>query len=155
GYARERQPEFEVLDLAECARRIIADSEARDLVDASGLAPAEVFGDALGLGLVVHNLLENAAAAVAGQPGAAVTVSVARAAGRVRLTVADNGPPLGDEAFARLAEPVLSGKEGGLGLGLSICRGIARRHNGALAFERGPQGRGLAAILELPDAERL
>ena len=52
----------------------------------------------------------------------------------------DNGPYLTDEKFSRLQSLMQSVKPEGLGLGLSIVRGIADSHGATLTFARPPSG---------------
>ena len=59
----------------------------------------------------------------------------------IELCVEDNGPALTPEAFERLSRPLHSGKIGGLGLGLSIVRGLVESYGGHVSFsQRTPQG---------------
>ena len=60
--------------------------------------------------------------------------------GFCRFTVEDNGPTISDDEIARLFVPLRSSKTGGLGLGLSICQGIAESHGGRIDALRGPNG---------------
>ena len=54
--------------------------------------------------------------------------------GNVLVTVADTGPGLAPEVFAKLFEPFYTMKPNGLvGLGLSICRSIVKGHTGQLS----------------------
>lgn len=106
---------------------------------------AKVLGEPLELELLVINLVRNASQAVYGEPDALVTVALEkRRGGKYVLSVADNGPALDDETFARLAANGDSIKTDGLGIGLSICRGIADRHGAELHFRR-LRGRGICA----------
>lgn len=125
-----------------------------DLVDA---APVE--GDPLELELLVVNTLKNALHALLearvehGEIKLRLKADLAAADNpRWVLEVEDNGPKLDDEKFAELAHPVTSDKLEGLGLGLSICRVIAERHRGRLAFRRA-QPHGLVVSLSLPQAK--
>lgn len=125
-----------------------------DLVDA---APVE--GDPLELELLVVNTLKNALHALFEARVEHVEIKLRLKADlaaadnpRWVLEVEDNGPKLDDEKFAELAHPVTSDKLEGLGLGLSICRVIAERHRGRLAFRRA-QPHGLVVSLSLPQAK--
>ena len=115
--------------------------------------PAMVLGDELELELLVLNLIRNAGHAAAGQRDGFVSVSLSREDGNFVLHVTDNGPKLTPEGFARLTGYGDSVKQEGLGIGLSICRGIADRHGGALRFHQLPT-EGICAevtIEALPD----
>jgi signal transduction histidine kinase len=105
-----------------------------------------VRGDAGELARALENLVENAL--VHGPADGLVTVSVVSAAGRVLLTVRDEGPgpDLGD--VDRLFERFWRGSDAsarpGSGLGLSIVAAIAERHGGAVNVE------GSAFTIDLP-----
>lgn len=100
---------------------------------------------------VLVNLIGNAAKAMPG--GGRITVSVACSGSRVVMSVDDCGPGIPPELLSRLFTPFATGhaKEGGVGLGLYLCRDIARRHGGELTAGRSPQG-GARFELSLPAA---
>ncbi|WP_293780906.1 HAMP domain-containing sensor histidine kinase [uncultured Oxalicibacterium sp.] len=117
----------------ECAR---VDAE----LDAESI---EVPGDARLLRRMVRNLLENARRYGNGTP---ITVRLAKITdNRIALQVCDGGPgvPLTEREnifapFYRLSGA--SEREGGVGLGLSLVRQIARRHGGeVICTDRGVQ----------------
>lgn len=97
-----------------------------------------VLGDALELELLTINLIRNAAHASSERSDGFVSVSLAREDSGFVLHVTDNGPKLTPEGFARLTGYGDSVKQEGLGIGLSICRGIADRHGGVLRFYQLP-----------------
>ena len=74
-------------------------------------------------------------------------------ASSVRISVADNGPGIPDEARARVFDPFFTTKpEGkGTGVGLSLCRTIVAAHGGSIAAETTPGG-GCTMLLRLPVA---
>ncbi len=103
------------------------------------LAPSPLRGDARMLRVLVRNLLENARRHASGAP---VEVSVAPlTGGGARLEVADRGPGVADAERERIFEPFYrpeghrEGADGGVGLGLSLAREIARRHGGDVRHE--------------------
>lgn len=99
--------------------------------------------------LVMHNLMKNACEACQNTERPAVHVGLEHTAiDKVRLTVSDNGETLSDEEFARLAQPLMSVKKEGLGLGLQIVRGIAESHGARLHFVRN-RTRGLTAVIDI------
>jgi two-component system OmpR family sensor kinase len=137
-------PVGEVVDVAGAVRSVVAGHDGR--VVAARVDPAFVSGDAGELARALENLVENAL--VHGPPDALVTVSVVRAAGRVVLTVRDQGPGPDPADVERLFErfwrgPGASARPGS-GLGLSIVAAIAERHGGAVRVE------GSAFTIDLP-----
>ncbi len=69
-----------------------------------------------------------------------------RAAGRVSLDVADTGPGIQWDIFARLFQPFVSGKETGLGLGLVISQRIVENHGGVISAANCPEGGALFTV---------
>jgi signal transduction histidine kinase len=69
--------------------------------------------------------------------------------GRVELVVSDTGPGVAADQLERVFEPFYTTKESGLGLGLAICRTIARAHGGSLTAESSA-GHGASLHLSLP-----
>lgn len=121
------------------------------VVDASGVGPADVVGDAGLLARLVRNLVENAARHAAGR----VTLLLTTADGRARLVVADDGPGVPEEerdrVFERFAR-VESGRArsaGGTGLGLAIVAQIAADHGGTVAIGTADDG-GASFVVDLP-----
>ncbi len=101
------------------------------------LAPGlpRIEGDAAQLRQVVHNLLQNALDAIAGQPQGTITIRTeilrpsAGGPPRVRLSVADSGPGFSDKVLARAFEPYVTSKPRGTGLGLAVVKKIAEEHH--------------------------
>ena len=99
---------------------------------------------------VLVNLVRNAAEAMQDAETRRLTVSVARTReDALVFTVADTGPGLSPEMLARIFEPFVSSKSGGMGIGLSVCRTIVEAHGGRIWAEPGPDG-GTAIRFLLP-----
>ncbi len=122
------------------------------VVTAGRIDAGELVIDPVDFELIVLNLLKNAAEAALASPRPVVEASLVRRPGELVLSVADNGPPLTDEAFARLgAAPLASAKEAGLGLGITIVRNLAESYLGRLHFRRGVKA-GVVADIIFPDS---
>jgi signal transduction histidine kinase len=109
-----------------------------------------VRGDALRLGRLLTNLVDNADRHAAEQ----VTIAVRGAGGTAVLEVLDDGAGITPEQrevvfqrFARL-DAARSRDAGGTGLGLPIARQIAEAHGGTLTIEDSEQG--ARFVLRLP-----
>jgi two-component system sensor histidine kinase KdpD len=91
---------------------------------------------------VFVNLLENAVKYT--PPGTPIEISAAQIDGRVRIDVADRGPgiPPGEESriFDKFYRVAGEGPVSGVGLGLTICRGIVTAHGGRIWAENRPGG---------------
>jgi signal transduction histidine kinase len=97
------------------------------------------------------NLVRNAADAMAGSGGGALTVSTQRAGGEVEVRVADTGPGISPELLPRIFEPFFSTKEGGTGLGLALTQQIIAEHGGSIEVES-EHGKGTTFVVKLPAA---
>ena len=97
-----------------------------------------VRGDRVQLQQVILNLIINAIEAMsgAGEGPRALTIGTEIAESRdVHVTVRDSGPGLDPARLGRLFEAFYTTKQGGLGMGLSICRSIIEAHGGRLWAE--------------------
>jgi two-component system sensor histidine kinase TtrS len=99
-----------------------------------------VRADRLQIEEVLINLLQNAAAAVAGRPDGRIVVAAGDGAHAVDISVTDNGPGLSPEAKERLFEAFFTTKPEGLGLGLSLSRTIVEAHGGRLDVDTDTPG---------------
>lgn len=104
---------------------------------------------------VLVNLLENAHKY--SPPGVPIELSIARSGDVLRFTVADRGPGVPEHARERVFEsfyriPGSSPEIAGVGLGLSIARGLAEAQGGVLRYEPRPGG-GSVFLFDLPAAD--
>lgn len=93
-----------------------------------------VRGDQVELEQIIFNLVRNAMDAVAGGADRRVTVTGRREGAFVMIDISDSGPGVASDLRARLFEPFVTGKPGGTGLGLALCRRFAERMDGELVL---------------------
>jgi PAS domain S-box-containing protein len=109
---------------------------------AEGLPP--LTGDRVQLQQVILNLIMNALEAMNGLDAGARELLIRTepdAGGGVLVSVRDSGPGLGSQSVDRLFEAFYTTKNGGMGMGLSICRSIVEAHGGRLwASANEPRG---------------
>ena len=91
---------------------------------------------------VIVNLLRNGIDAVDGQPDGLVLLALQDGPAALTLTVADNGPGLGDLDITDLREPFFSTKPSGkgMGLGLAISGQIVNEMGGTLQASNAETG---------------
>jgi C4-dicarboxylate-specific signal transduction histidine kinase len=98
-------------------------------------AGLQVRADPVALEQIVHNLLLNALQALEqvpqGERRLALLLSREQAEGV--LAVQDSGPGLAPEVLPHVFEPFFSTRQGGLGLGLSLCESLAQGMGGSLS----------------------
>jgi two-component system nitrogen regulation sensor histidine kinase GlnL len=120
----------------------------------------DVVGDKEQLMQAILNVARNAAQATAGRGEILLLTRISRqvtiARNRYRLALAvsieDNGPGVPAELAERIFYPLVSGRDGGTGLGLSLAQSFVSQHRGLIEFESVP-GRTRFTIL-LPVSER-
>lgn len=101
---------------------------------------------------VMLNLFENAVRAMDSTGTIEVRITPDRAANRLYIEVADEGPGIKDEDKERLFVPYFSTEKGGTGLGLAIADRIVAEHNGHIRV-RDNTPRGTVFTIELPIKE--
>lgn len=116
----------------------------------------ELTGDREQLIQVVLNIARNAAQAMAGQGEITFRTRALRQATfakkrhrlALELLVMDNGPGIPDSIRDKIFYPLISGREGGSGLGLALAQSFVQQHLGHIEVESRP-GR-TCFILQLP-----
>lgn len=155
----DRSGQHQPVAAVETVRRALyllePESQRRDVTPELVAAQAvTVLADPVALDQIVHNLILNALQALEQVPAAQrrLTLTVSTQADRGEITVTDNGPGIAPDVLPRLFEPFFSTREGGLGLGLSLCETLAQGMGGALSAANAPQ-RGAVFRLQLPLAK--
>lgn len=105
----------------------------------SHLPPVQI--DRIQIQQVLINLIRNAVEAMETTDRRELTISVNPVSEEsIEIAVSDTGPGLPPEVEAKLFTPLVTTKENGMGVGLSICRTIIRAHDGELRAEPNPGG---------------
>lgn len=94
-----------------------------------------VLADPVAVEQIIHNLLLNAMQALELVPPAecVLTLTIATSMDQVVLTVRDSGPGIAADVLPRIFEPFFTTRDGGLGLGLSLCETLATGMNGSMS----------------------
>jgi len=119
-------------------------------VEAPEAAPAAIPPD--DLKQVLLNLTQNAYEAV--EARGSIEIAVASVKGSTSIEVRDDGPGIPSDVLDHIFDPFFTTKTHarGVGLGLFLAEGIARRHGGRLTAHNRRDRRGALFRLELPRA---
>jgi two-component system nitrogen regulation sensor histidine kinase GlnL len=106
----------------------------------------DLHGDREQLIQAVLNIVRNAAQAVKGRGEIAVRTRVARSLSiaktfyrsALEIAVIDSGPGISDELRERIFHPLVSGREGGTGLGLTLAQTYVQYHRGSIECDSHP-----------------
>jgi PAS domain S-box-containing protein len=118
--------------------------------------PVFVNADPARLAQVVGNLLANAFKFT--EPGGRVELSVARDGDQAVIRVHDNGMGIAPDHLARIFElfmqvdTSLERAQGGLGIGLTLCKKLVEMHDGAIEARSDGVGCGSEFIVRMPVA---
>lgn len=109
----------------------------------------DVEGDPTQLRQVFVNLVENAVHAAS--PKGEVVVRAEVSGKRVVVSVEDTGAGVDPAIRRRLFEPLVTGKDKGIGLGLALVKRIVERHEGTITYQP-RSGGGASFVVNLPAA---
>jgi PAS domain S-box-containing protein len=123
-------------------------ARSRVLVEVIAEEPCpNVLADSDQMSQVMINLIMNAVHAM--PDGGTLRIGLAQEKDMVKLTVADTGHGIPQEALKKIFEPFFTTKEfgKGTGLGLTVVKGIIEEHQGSIAVESAPGGGTMFTIL--------
>jgi signal transduction histidine kinase len=111
----------------------------------------QLTGDQSQIQQCLLNLLFNAIDAMPDGGELAVSTSLDRSKGHIRLEIADSGIGIPKALVSRIFEPFFSTKsrDKGVGLGLSVVYGIVKEHGGSI-YVRSEEGAGARFIIRFP-----
>jgi predicted ATPase/signal transduction histidine kinase len=150
-------PQREDFDLSEAVEEVLALargelSKQQVAVEVRlGEAPSPLHADRVQLQQVTLNLVLNAIEAMAGvdEKERKLLITAESSSAGVLVAVCDSGPGIAPEHRERIFESFYTTKDGGVGIGLSICRSIINAHGGRLWADAHPP-RGAAFKFTLP-----
>ena len=73
--------------------------------------------------------------------------------GVVRVEIADNGPGVPAELQDTVFYPLITGRQGGTGLGLAVAQDLIGRHDGLIEFDSRPGRTGFTTLLPFDNHE--
>ncbi|MFD9898057.1 ATP-binding protein [Mesorhizobium sp. NPDC059025] len=159
GYSSENVTQ---VDLAATVRDVVdlyepVAEEAGVGLETNVSGPYLIDGNRELVGQALSNIVDNAIKySVDATASPMVRVTLERMAGMIRLTVADNGQGIPDDADrARVTERFVrlekSRSQPGSGLGLSLAKAIMKFHKGTLDLQ--PADPGLCVVMSFPERE--
>ena len=151
----------EVLESAVADHRILIDAKLLRLHYTGVPGPVWVHGDSARLTQVFGNLLHNAAKFSFAGGVIEIGILPAESRGEVAISIRDEGagidPELVDSVFELYVQQAgrSSRDDGGLGIGLSVVRGLVQLHGGTVSVRSDGLGRGSEFVVTLPAAHCL
>ena len=117
-------------------------------------ATLTINGDPVRLAQILHNLLGNAAKYT--QAGGTIAMVVSVDAGRLRISIADNGIGVTAKALPFIFDPYVQDahaigfNSAGLGIGLTVVRELVEAHGGKVTGMSDGHGKGSEFVVTLP-----
>ncbi len=143
-----------ILEAAIEANRPLLERQRHELATAWPHEPLWLRVDAVRLTQVVGNLLNNAAKFT--RPGGRIALEADIEGDTLAIRVSDNGMGISAEVLPRVFELFTQGErsldrsQGGLGIGLSVVRGLVEMHGGTVRAQSGGSGQGSRFEIRLP-----
>ncbi len=118
----------------------LAEARDRELELKANAVPEDLTGffDQGLMAQAVINLIKNAIEATTGTSGARISCSAGKDNDRLFIRVSDNGMGIPEDRMDSVFVPFFTTKEGGSGIGLSLCRQIMAMHKGSIEADSEP-----------------
>ncbi len=153
AFARRREMARERLAIAPFLQRLLKPYERMSQIRWQIRLPdTQLMVDA-DPGLLEHafrNVLSNAAEWALTQPEPRVHIDALVLEQELAIRIADSGPGVSEEHRDQIFQAFYSAKDGGMGMGLAICRSVIEAHHGRLEVDRDPQLGGARISIWLP-----
>lgn len=155
SYAKSDRKKFEKMDAVEVLVSVLENlkksGELDDIgiqLDTSSSEKAEIEGHRLELEIVFTNILNNSVKAIKNIKKPEIRISVTQdLKGRCIISFADNGSGLSEQALENLRMTTPLASSTGLGLGLTIAKGIVEEHRGKISFSLSQSGSLIVKII--------
>ena len=110
---------------------------------------------------IVLNIARNAAQAMQGDGRLTLKTRIARQVTLARkrykhalvVQISDSGPGIADDMREKVFYPLVSGREGGTGLGLTLAQTFVTQHGGTITFESQPGATTFTLLLPINHSE--
>ena len=147
----ERRPDDMRKLVEEAGALALMGSRERGVRSHFEFAPGDslVVVDRVQIQQVLINLMRNAVEAMKDSETKELIVTTRADEDRLTVEVADTGPGISEEVAARLFQPFVTTKPGGMGVGLSISQRIIGAHGGEISVSRNDAG-GATFAFSLP-----
>lgn len=161
--AARRAPEQSLVSLDDIIREALLflrhELQARAVTVSHYAAPGDVhvLGDRTQLQQVVVNLVVNSMQAISQAAAGKRIITIRTVVPEptiVRCTVDDSGGGIAAEHFEQLFESFFTTKQGGMGMGLPVCRSIIEAHGGSITADNSSPEGGARFTFALPAASK-
>ena len=158
-----KRPVVEAVNIHEVLERVrsllLAEFTQLDILRDYDISLPDLEGDPEQLIQAVLNIARNAAQAMEGtghitlktRVARQVTLAMKRWRHALRLDVIDDGPGIPEDILGQVFLPLVSGREGGSGLGLTLAQSLVQRHEGAIHVESQPGNTRFSIYLPIKD----
>ena len=159
GMAAGRVPEQTLLSLDEIIREALlflrheVESRGVTVSHIPAFGQQKVLADRTQLQQVIVNLAVNAVQAMAQAGSTRRNISIRTVAhdpATLRCSVEDSGPGIEPQHVTRLFDSFFTTKDGGMGMGLRICRSVIEAHGGRIAADNASSHGGARFYFTLP-----
>ena len=154
-FSRRQSIDKQTIELSKWLNELIADTEITEMLDKS-IVHMDIEVDLKAnfdpelMRRAIVNVIENSTLAIANQLRGELRLEAYSTDSHVVISLSDNGPGLNADDIDKLWEPLVSGRNLGLGLGLPIVRDIVHLHFGSVKLDNKHTEDGAIVTFTLP-----